>query len=110
MNCPMRLGLSKTTCPQRLREQNPVKVVFVLYDSEPSRSYSHLCPLFLLVNHVYSFLLKKLKIQYFMAIRFYCPSRFFGLKGKVLGTLPFNPWAVLATWLHLGAPKKVQEK
>jgi hypothetical protein len=62
------------------------------------------------VNHVYSFLLKKLKIQYFMAIRFYCPSRFFGLKGKVLGTLPFNPWAVLATWLHLGAPKKVQEK
>jgi hypothetical protein len=31
MNCPMRLGLSDTTCPQRLREQNPVKVVFVLY-------------------------------------------------------------------------------
>jgi hypothetical protein len=49
MNCPMRLGLSETTCPQRLREQNLVKVVFVFYDSEPSRSYSCLCPLFLLV-------------------------------------------------------------
>jgi hypothetical protein len=49
MNCPMRLGLSETTCPQRLREQNPVKVVFVLYDSEPSRSCNCLCPLFLLV-------------------------------------------------------------
>jgi hypothetical protein len=21
------------------------------------------------------------------------------------GTLPFSPWAVLATWLHLGAPQ-----
>jgi hypothetical protein len=49
MNCPMGLGLSETTCPQRLREQNPVKVVFVLYDSEPSRSCSRLCLLFLLV-------------------------------------------------------------
>jgi hypothetical protein len=49
INCPMRLGLSEMTCPQRLREQNPVKVVFVLYDSEPSRSCSCLCPLFLLV-------------------------------------------------------------
>jgi hypothetical protein len=49
MNCPMQLGLSDMTYPQRLREQNPVKVVFVLYDSEPSRSYSRLCPLFLLV-------------------------------------------------------------
>jgi hypothetical protein len=49
INCPMRLGLSETTCPQQLREQNPVKVVFVLYDSEPSRSCSRLCPLFLLV-------------------------------------------------------------
>jgi hypothetical protein len=50
MNCSMRLGLSETTCPQRLREQNPVKVVFVLYDSEPSHSCSRLCPLFLLVE------------------------------------------------------------
>jgi hypothetical protein len=49
MNCPMRLGLSKTTCPYQLQEQNPVKVVFVFYDSEPSRSCSRLCPLFLLV-------------------------------------------------------------
>jgi hypothetical protein len=54
MNCPMRLGLSETTCPQRLREQNPVKVVFVLYDSKPSRSYSRLCLLFLLVIEAYS--------------------------------------------------------
>jgi hypothetical protein len=49
MNCPMQLGLSDTTCPQRMQEQNPVKVVFVLYDSEPNRSCSRLCPLFLLV-------------------------------------------------------------
>jgi hypothetical protein len=26
------------------------------------------------------------------------------------GTLPFSPWVVLATWLHLGAPQKLQEK
>jgi hypothetical protein len=50
MNCPMRLGLSETTCPQQLQEQNPVKVVFVFYDSEASRSCSCLCPLFLLVG------------------------------------------------------------
>jgi hypothetical protein len=24
-----------------------------------------------------------------------------------LSTLPFNPWAVLATWLHVGAPHKI---
>jgi hypothetical protein len=28
----------------------------------------------------------------------------------LFGTLPFNPWAILATWLHLEAPKKLQEK
>jgi hypothetical protein len=38
-------------CPKRLREKTPVKVVFVLYDSEPSRSCSRLCPLFLLVEN-----------------------------------------------------------
>jgi hypothetical protein len=27
-----------------------------------------------------------------------------------LGTLPFNPLIVLATWLHLGDPQKLQEK
>jgi hypothetical protein len=27
-----------------------------------------------------------------------------------LRTLPFSPWAVLATWLHVGAPKKIHEK
>jgi hypothetical protein len=26
------------------------------------------------------------------------------------GTLPFSPWAVLATWLHVGALHKIQEK
>jgi hypothetical protein len=26
------------------------------------------------------------------------------------GTMPFSPWAVLATWLHIGAPQKLQEK
>ena len=25
-------------------------------------------------------------------------------------TLPFSPWVVSATWLHVGAPKKIQEK
>jgi hypothetical protein len=25
-------------------------------------------------------------------------------------TMSFIPWAVLATWLHVGAPKKLQEK
>jgi hypothetical protein len=24
--------------------------------------------------------------------------------------MPFSPWAVLATWLHVGAPQKIQEK
>jgi hypothetical protein len=22
-------------------------------------------------------------------------------------TLPFSPWAILATWLHIGAPHKI---
>jgi hypothetical protein len=26
------------------------------------------------------------------------------------GTLTFSPSAILATWLHLGAPKKLHEK
>jgi hypothetical protein len=26
------------------------------------------------------------------------------------GTLPFSPWAILATWLHLEALQKTQEK
>jgi hypothetical protein len=27
-----------------------------------------------------------------------------------LSTLPFSPRAVSATWLHVGAPQKIQEK
>jgi hypothetical protein len=27
-----------------------------------------------------------------------------------LSTLPFGPWAILATWLHAQAPQKIQEK
>jgi hypothetical protein len=27
-----------------------------------------------------------------------------------LSTLPFSPWAILATWLHVGAPQKIQDK
>jgi hypothetical protein len=27
-----------------------------------------------------------------------------------LDTLSFSPWAILATWLHLGALKKLHEK
>jgi hypothetical protein len=49
MNCPMRLGLSDTTCPQRLREQNPVKVVSYSLRLRTSRSSSRKSPLFLLV-------------------------------------------------------------
>jgi hypothetical protein len=33
-----------------------------------------------------------------------------GKTKKNLGTLPFNPWAISATWLHVGAPQKIQEK
>jgi hypothetical protein len=31
-------------------------------------------------------------------------SRFYGQTIYFLRTLPFSPWAVLATWLHVGAP------
>jgi hypothetical protein len=34
-------------------------------------------------------------------------------KGKTnffLSTMPFSPWAISATWLHVGAPQKIQEK
>jgi hypothetical protein len=27
-----------------------------------------------------------------------------------LSTLPFSPWAILATWLHVGAPHKRKRK
>jgi hypothetical protein len=27
-----------------------------------------------------------------------------------LSTMPFSPWAVLATWLHVGAPHKIKIK
>jgi hypothetical protein len=30
--------------------------------------------------------------------------RFYGQNKLVLRTLPFSPWAVSATWLHVGAP------
>jgi hypothetical protein len=33
-----------------------------------------------------------------------------GKRKKILSTLPFSPWAILATWLHVGAPQKIQEK
>jgi hypothetical protein len=29
-----------------------------------------------------------------------------GKTKKILSTLPFSPWAVLATWLHVGAPQE----
>jgi hypothetical protein len=28
----------------------------------------------------------------------------------ILTIMPFNPWAVLVTWLHIGASKKIQEE
>jgi hypothetical protein len=27
-----------------------------------------------------------------------------GKKNFFLSTMPFNPWAILATWLHVGVP------
>ena len=37
-------------------------------------------------------------------------SQFYFLKVKILGALPFNPWAALTKRLHLGAPQKLHEK
>jgi phosphopantetheinyl transferase len=36
--------------------------------------------------------------------------RFYGQKKLFFNTLSFSPWVVLATWLHVGAPHKIQEK
>jgi hypothetical protein len=33
--------------------------------------------------------------------------RFYGQNKFFFSTLPFNPWAILATWLHVGAPHKI---
>jgi hypothetical protein len=30
--------------------------------------------------------------------------RFYEQSKKILSTLPFSPWVVSATWLHVGAP------
>jgi hypothetical protein len=35
---------------------------------------------------------------------------FMGKTKKNLYTLPFGPWAALATWLHVGTAQKIQEK
>jgi hypothetical protein len=35
--------------------------------------------------------------------------RFYGQNNFFFSTLPFNPWAVLATWLHVEAPHKIHE-
>jgi hypothetical protein len=42
---------------------------------------------------------KKVKNQDFMG-----KTKFF------FSTLPFSPWTILATWLHVGALQKIQEK
>jgi hypothetical protein len=42
---------------------------------------------------------KKVKNQDFMG-----KTKFF------LSTMSFSPWAILATWLHVGAPQKIQGK
>jgi hypothetical protein len=36
--------------------------------------------------------------------------RFMGKTNYFLSTMPFSPWAVLAAWLHVRAPQKIQEK
>jgi hypothetical protein len=33
-----------------------------------------------------------------------------GKTNYFLSILSFSPWAVSATWLHVGAPKKIHEK
>ena len=33
-----------------------------------------------------------------------------GKKNFFPSALPFSPWATSATWLHVGAPQKIQEK
>jgi hypothetical protein len=35
--------------------------------------------------------------------------RFYGQNKLFLSTQPFSPWAVLATWLHVGAPQKIMK-
>jgi hypothetical protein len=35
---------------------------------------------------------------------------FMGKTNFFLCTSPFSPWAISATWLHVGAPQKIQEK
>jgi hypothetical protein len=50
-------------------------------------------------NHEQKEKVKKVKIQDSMGkINFF------------FSTLPFSPWAVLATWLHVGAPHKTHGK
>jgi hypothetical protein len=34
---------------------------------------------------------------------------FMGKTNFLFRTLPFSPWAVSATWLHVGAPQKIQK-
>jgi hypothetical protein len=36
--------------------------------------------------------------------------RFYGQNKLFLSIMPFSSWAVLATWLHVGAPQEIQEK
>jgi hypothetical protein len=35
---------------------------------------------------------------------------FIGKTNFFFSTLSFSPWAILATWLHVGAPQKIHEK
>jgi hypothetical protein len=35
---------------------------------------------------------------------------FMGKKNFFSKNMPFSPWAVSVTWLHVGAPQKIQEK
>jgi hypothetical protein len=37
-------------------------------------------------------------------------ENFMGKTNFFFNNLPFSPWAVSATWLHVGAPQKIQEK
>jgi hypothetical protein len=36
--------------------------------------------------------------------------RFYGQNKLLLKHPALHPWVILATWLHVGAPQKIQEK
>jgi hypothetical protein len=110
MNCPMRPGLSNTTCPQWLWEQNPVKVVSCPLRLRTSHSSSRKSPLFLLVVgvnmswwHMMAYGLTKLWTNYFRVAKnsislWYIPYTHFKMKGAC--TYRAQPWNIIMLYCH----------